>query len=80
MLASRADSFLSGSIEEFQQPDKPPTSGSHGPRSLSSYRNKQQEAVRPLRGETRGGDDEDTGVCSAPALCGGGIYVSPDPG
>ena len=35
---------------------------------------------RPLRGETRGGDDEDTGICSAPALCGGGIYVSPDPG
>ena len=27
-----------------------------------------------------GGDDEDTGICSAPALCGGGIYVSPDPG
>ena len=36
MLASRADSFLSGSIEIFQQPDKPPTCGSHGPRSLSS--------------------------------------------
>ena len=29
---------------------------------------------------TRGGDDEDTEICSAPALCGGGIYVSPDPG
>ena len=26
-----------------------------------------------------GGDDEDTGICSAPA-CGGGIYVSPDSG
>ena len=36
MLASRADSFLSGSIAVFHQPDKPPTCGSHGPRSLSS--------------------------------------------
>ena len=33
-----------------------------------------------LRGETRGGDYEDTGVCRAPALCGDGIYVSPDRG
>ena len=36
MLASRADSFLSGTIEVFQQPDEPPTCGSHGPRCLSS--------------------------------------------
>ena len=35
MLASRAESFLSGSIEVFQQPDKPPTCESHGPRSVS---------------------------------------------
>ena len=27
-----------------------------------------------------GGDDEDTGVCGDPALCGGDIHVSPDPG
>ena len=46
MLASRADSFLSGSIEVYQQPDKPLFCGSHGPRSLSSCRNKQQEAGR----------------------------------
>ena len=26
-----------------------------------------------------GGDDEDPGVCSAPALCGAGIYVPPIP-
>ena len=32
------------------------------------------------RYEARGGDDEDTGICSAPALCGSGIYGSPDPG
>ena len=30
-------SFLSGSIEVFQQPDKLLTCGSHGPRSLSSF-------------------------------------------
>ena len=36
MLASRADSFLSGSIEVFKQPDKPPTSENHGPRELPS--------------------------------------------
>ena len=41
-----ADSFLSGFIEVFQQLDKPPTCGSHGPRSLSSYVAKQQEAGR----------------------------------
>ena len=36
MLASRADSFLSGFIEVFYQPDKPPKYGGHGPRSLAS--------------------------------------------
>ena len=46
MLASPAFSFLSGFIEVFQQPDKPPTCGSHGPRSLSSYVALQQEAGR----------------------------------
>ena len=40
MLASRADSLLPGSIEVFEQPDKPTTCGSHGPRSLSSCSNK----------------------------------------
>ena len=38
------------------------------------------EVVRPLQGETRGADDKDARVCSAPALCGGGITVSHDPG
>ena len=36
---------------------------------LDDFENR--EAVRPPRGETRGGDDEDTGVSSAPDLCGG---------
>ena len=31
-----------------------------------------------LRGEAWGGDDEDAGICSAPALCGYGIYVFPN--
>ena len=35
-----AYSFLSGFVEVFQQPDKPPTCKSHGPSSLSSCRNK----------------------------------------
>ena len=36
------------------------------------------EDVRPIRSKAWGGDDEDAGVCSAPALCGGGIHVSPN--
>ena len=40
-----ADSFLSGFIEVFQQPDKPPTWESHGPRSLSNCRNKRPEKI-----------------------------------
>ena len=40
-----ADSFLSGFIEVFQQPDKPATCESHGPRSLPSCRNKRPEKI-----------------------------------
>ena len=50
MLARRADSFLSTSIEiceVFQQPDKPPTCGSHRLRKLSSCVAKQQEVDGP---------------------------------
>ena len=64
MLASRAESYLSGSIEVFQQPDKPPTCGSHGPRSLSSYRNKR------LVGPEKIGDAGLSTAC---------IFSSPEP-
>ena len=37
-------------------------------------------ATRRRGGEARGGNDEDAGVFSAPALCGGGINVFPNPG
>ena len=38
-------------------------------------RKRSREALCPLRSKTWGGDDEDAVVCSAQALCGGGINV-----
>ena len=40
-----------------------------------SGRCRNRETVFPLRGEAWCGDDEDAGVCSAPALCGDSVHV-----
>ena len=45
---------------------------------IDALDNSEIEALRPLRSKAWGGDDEDAGVCGAPALCGDRGHVSPD--